>query len=112
MAALLPPALKERRRAIRTYLATWLALLALTAATFGLAFLPLGAFHVPVALLIAGTKGGLIVLFFMHLAEHRGTSRVTVLVWALLLATLVALTAADVATRDRTPRRPTPESSG
>lgn len=89
----------------RTYLRTWVALLALAAATFGLSFLPLGVFHTPVALLIAGVKAALIALFFMHLAEERGSIPVAVGVWVLLLAILIALTAADVATR-HTPERP------
>jgi|SRR5690606_39145204 len=83
----------------RTYLRTWIALMALAAATFGLSFLDLGVFHLPVALLIAGAKAALIALFFMHLVHERGSIPVAVGIWFLLLAILIALTASDVLTR-------------
>jgi cytochrome c oxidase subunit 4 len=89
----------------RTYLRTWIALLVLAAATFGLSFLDLGPFHTPVALLIGTAKAILIVLFFMHLARERGSIPVAMIVWLLLLGILIALSMADVATRD-TPLQP------
>ena len=71
----------------RTYLRTWIALMALAAATFGLSFLDLGVLHVPVALLIAGVKAVLIALFFMHLKGE-----VRTIFWALVLeAALVSV---------------------
>lgn len=90
----------------RTYLLTWIALMVLAAATLGLSFLPLGAFHTPVALFIAATKAALIALFFMHLADERGSIPIAVGIWVLLLAVLVTLTAADVLTRGATLRPP------
>jgi len=50
----------------RTYLLIWIALMVLTALTAGLSYLNLGPFSAAVALLIATTKGSLVVLFFMH----------------------------------------------
>ena len=90
----------------RTYLRTWIALMALAAATFGLSFLDLGVLHVPVALLIAGAKATLIELFFMHLLQERGSIPIAVGIWFLLLAILIALTAGDVLTRETELRPP------
>jgi len=90
----------------RDYLLTWIALLVLSGLTFLLSFLPLGPLHVPIALLIAAGKGALIVLVFMHLAEQPSGNRVILVFWLLLFAILVALTAADVATRHLTERPP------
>lgn len=83
----------------RVYRNVFLALLAFTALTFVLSFLPLHALHMPVAMLIAAAKAVLIVLYFMHLIEQRYTNRIVLLVCVLLLGTLIALTVADTATR-------------
>lgn len=96
----------ERRITGRSYLFTWLALLALSVLTLVLSFAPLGRFHVPVAVIIAGIKGTLIILIFMHLAEQQSVNRVVLLFWLLLLGILIALTAGDVATRYITQRPP------
>lgn len=48
---------------------TWLALFALLGTTMGLAFLPLGAMNLVVALAIAGIKGMLVALVFMKLGR-------------------------------------------
>jgi len=49
-----------------TYYIVCAALLLLVALTAGLAFVNLGPFNGPVAVIIAATKAVLIVLFFMH----------------------------------------------
>ena len=84
---------------IRSYVIAWSALVLLSGLTLALTFLPLGAFHVSVALLIAAVKSTFVVMIFMHMAEQDGSSRVALVVSILLLAILVALTAADIATR-------------
>lgn len=91
--------MRVRPITIRFYFIAWIALVLLSGLTLGLLFLPLGIFHTPVALLIAGTKAVIVVFIFMHMAEHGDTSRVALLVSLLLLAILVAFTAADVGTR-------------
>ena len=84
---------------LRLYLAVFVALLALTALTAWTAFQPLGAFHTPVALVIAAAKGLLVVLYFMHV---RWSSR---LIWVvagtgfLFLAILLTFTLSDFWTR-------------
>lgn len=84
----------------RAFRRTFLALLALSALTFGLSFLHLGALEVPAALAIASLKATLVVLFFMHLWEQPRGNAAALALAVFLTATLVALVAADVATRD------------
>ncbi len=66
-------------RAYRTYIAVWLLLLTLTAATVMVSFLHLGVFNAVVALLIASVKASLVALYFMHLRYEKE------LVWAFAL---------------------------
>jgi cytochrome c oxidase subunit 4 len=80
---------------VRTDLQVFVALLVLLFATVGAAYLPLGHFHLAVALTIAVAKAVLIGLFFMHLySSHRLTWIVSVasLLW---LGILLALTLSD-----------------
>ncbi|HYE97923.1 MAG TPA: cytochrome C oxidase subunit IV family protein [Planctomycetota bacterium] len=73
---------------VRTYLLVYVALLVLTAATVGAAFLPLGPLSVVAALAIAGVKATLVLLWFMHMRE---SSRVTWILAAAGLAWLLLL---------------------
>ena len=57
--------------AYRTYTRVWIGLLVLTATTVSLAGMRLGRLAVLSALLIAGTKSGLVLLYFMHLKSER-----------------------------------------
>jgi cytochrome c oxidase subunit 4 len=91
---------------MRRYVTTFAALLLLTSLTLGLSFAPLGAWQTPTALLIALAKSTLVVLFFMHLAEHRASSQVAFLVSILLAATLIGLAWLDVVTRGNVDLRP------
>ncbi len=94
-----------------TYLLTWVALVVLATATYLLAKANLGAFQVPVALLIALAKGLLVVLIFMHLLEQRSANRIFFLVAFLFIVLLVGLTTADVATRHKAQLVPASEPS-
>jgi len=83
----------------RTYYTVTAALFLLLGATVGVSFLPLGAFSVAAALMIAGAKAALIVLFFMHV---RYSSQLTMLVAAAGFFWLVILfffTFSDYVTR-------------
>ena len=51
---------------VKTYILIFVGLMILTAATTGAAFVDMGMWNTPVALLIAVTKMLLVVLFFMH----------------------------------------------
>jgi cytochrome c oxidase subunit 4 len=50
----------------RTYVVIFAILLALLVATVAGAYMPLGPFHLPVALVIAAAKAALIIMYFMH----------------------------------------------
>ena len=91
---------------MKPYLVTWLVLLVLTAVSWQVSLLDLGAFDLVVSLLIATVKATLVVLFFMHLAHGRFSTKLVVIVSALFVVLLVALTAGDVATRHTFPSGP------
>jgi len=84
---------------VRVYLAVFVALLTLTAATTAIAFVDLGPMNVVLMLAIAVTKATLVVLFFMH---ARYSSRLT---WVVVsggfvwLVVMILFTMSDVATR-------------
>jgi cytochrome c oxidase subunit 4 len=85
---------------VRTYVAIFAALLALTAITTAVAFRDLEPLHNLMALGIAAIKAALVVLYFMH---AKGSPRMTKLVIAAALAWLVllfALTLGDYLSRD------------
>jgi cytochrome c oxidase subunit 4 len=81
------------------YIACWLALAVLTAATFSLSSVDLGAWALPVALIIAVTKSTIVALFFMHLWDQRGANRLVFVVSVLFVLVLMSLTLVDVTTR-------------
>jgi cytochrome c oxidase subunit 4 len=83
----------------RSYVLVFLALLALTAATVGLAYVDLGAWHSTVGLTIAATKALLIVLFFMHVLGSKSLIWVIGLSGLFWLGILMVLTLTDYATR-------------
>jgi cytochrome c oxidase subunit 4 len=51
---------------VRTYLVIYAVLMGLLVATVAGSYLPLGSLHLTVALVIAGIKAALIVMYFMH----------------------------------------------
>src|SRR5262245_17545627 len=84
----------------RQYYLVFAALLGLTALTVAVNMLPLGGLHAPAALLIAGVKAALVLLFFMHLWDSPRLTWVVALSGLLWLALLIGLTMADYLTRD------------
>ncbi len=94
----------------RTTFATWVTLLALTAASFGLSYVPLGALNIPVAILIAAVKGSLVVLIFMELWVEKFSVKMTLVVSVLFVVLLVGLMVGDVVTRATPPLLPPPPS--
>jgi cytochrome c oxidase subunit IV len=90
------------------YVLVWLALVVLTVVSWAVSYAELGAFEIPVALVIATIKSTLVLLYFMHLAHERFTNAMVPIVAAALIALLVGLTALDVATRHTFPPRPDP----
>lgn len=84
----------------KLYYGIWIALMALTLLTAGVAFVNLGPFNTVVALLIATTKALLVVLFFMHVKYTSEKLTRVVIVSALFwLLLLLGLSLADYGTR-------------
>ena len=81
------------------YVLAWLALLGLTAASFGATHLPLGALAPAVALTVASIKAAIVLLVFMHLLEASTPVRVVILTALAFIVLLCAGVVTDVATR-------------
>jgi cytochrome c oxidase subunit IV len=84
---------------VRTYVIVGGVLLALTALTVAVSFVPLGILHVPVALAIATAKAVLVVLFFMHVRHSGPITRLVIAVALIWLFILIAGTLDDYLTR-------------
>lgn len=91
--------MSEQQVTMGKYVGAYVALLALTALTFGLSYLALGVWEWPAALGIASAKGVLVALFFMHLVEMSPAHRLSGVVAVALLAILILFAMADVWTR-------------
>ena len=85
---------------------TWLILLCLTALSFGMSFVALGAFSTPVAIGIALLKGSLVAAIFMELIESRSTLRFVAAAGVVMLVLLASLVSVDVFTRASPPLVP------
>jgi cytochrome c oxidase subunit 4 len=81
------------------YFVVFGGLLLLTATTVAVASVPLGRWHVPAALAIAGTKAGLVAVFFMHALRGPKLTRVVIAVAIFWLLIMLTLTLADYLTR-------------
>jgi len=92
--------MSEHIVSVKTNVMVWLALLALTCLTAGVAFIDLGPFNTIVALVIATCKALLVVLIFMHVkyASDR-LIKVVVLSAIFFLILLLGLSLADYSTR-------------
>ncbi len=86
-----------------TYLLTWVFLVVLAALSFGLSYVRLGGFEVPLAMAIAVAKALLVLMFFMHLFEHRFVYGFAFLIAVVFILILVSFTAFDVITRPHIP---------
>lgn len=90
---------------------TWVALLILTALSFGASRLGLsGSAELSVAMGISVVKTLFVLFIFMHLVEQRFANRLIVIVTFLFIVLLVTLMAADPLTRKTFPRRPDPSA--
>jgi cytochrome c oxidase subunit IV len=86
-----------------TYFLIFGSLLALTALTTGIAFVDLGPWNTVVALVIAGCKASLVLLFFMHLRWSTQLNRIVWLSALLWLVILIGITSIDFFSRNWTP---------
>ncbi len=89
------------------YLVVFVALVVLAAVSFGISRLGLGVWGTVISLAIAVIKATLVVLFFMHLWEHQGSSRL-----ALATAVGFVILLMSVAVIDVFARLPTANSPG
>jgi cytochrome c oxidase subunit 4 len=80
---------------VRTNIVTFAVLLVLLFATIGAAYLPLGNWHLPVALSFAAAKAILIGLFFMHLYYARHFTWIVSVAAILWLGIFLILTLSD-----------------
>ena len=80
----------------RTFVAVWIALIALTAITVTVAGMHLGAFSTLTAVLIASAKAGLVLWFFMHLKYEERFFQFLLLVPIVTLAVIIGLTFVDI----------------
>lgn len=88
---------------VKNYVFVFVALIILTLATTGIAYIDLGAFNTVVALAIAVTKMLLVVMFFMHLGSSSTLLKVVFIGAFLWLAIMVTLTLGDELTRSWSP---------
>jgi cytochrome c oxidase subunit 4 len=84
---------------VRTYVAVFVALIALTGITVAVAEIDLGAMNTVVALAIAATKATLVVIFFMQLRQSPLVTWVAVLSAIFFVLLLLGGTLDDVFTR-------------
>ena len=82
-----------------SFVAVFVALMALVALTVIAAQLDLGRWNLTVALLIASIKALLIAMIFMHLAESRPLTRLVAGAGMVWLGILLTLTFADYLSR-------------
>lgn len=83
------------------YWLVWAALLVLTLVTVITGQMHLPGIALGLALVIASTKGLLVLLFFMHLIDHKGANRLVMAVSVLFVLMMLAMPMADLATRFR-----------
>lgn len=84
---------------IKTYVLIFLALMAGTALTVGVAYINLGRMNTVAALAIAVTKMMLVILFFMHVWHSTQLTKIVVAGAFLWLGLLIVITNSDYLTR-------------
>lgn len=84
---------------VGVYVGVFLALMVLTAATTGIAYIDLGRWNTVVALTIAVIKMLLVVLFFMHVKYATGLTRVVIICGFFWLGIMITLSLSDELTR-------------
>jgi cytochrome c oxidase subunit 4 len=84
---------------VRTYVATFAALLILTAVTYLVAIRDFGMLNTPIALAVAFLKASLVVIYFMGLRYNTPLTKVTAVAGFFWLIILFGITLSDYATR-------------
>jgi cytochrome c oxidase subunit 4 len=92
---------EEHHSGVMRYIIVFVALCLFTLLTVWTGRMDLGSWSLPLALLIATTKGALVALFFMHLVDHKGANRLVFAVALLFVLLLLFFVMADLGTRFR-----------
>ena len=87
------------RESFVTNVIVLVALVILTVLTVIAAYVPLGPLHVPVALLLAGAKSALVVMFYMHMRHGVRADWVVIGAGLLLIGVLIGMIMSDYDTR-------------
>ena len=87
----------------RVYVRTCVALLALLALTWAIAYVDLGSFNLIVALAVAVAKAIAIALFFMHIKGSSRLLHLAAVAGVIWLVFLISLTVGDYITRGWVP---------
>jgi len=91
---------EHKHPGVGRYVAVWVALMVLTAATVAAARLHVPEpWHLLVAMAIAVVKSALVALFFMHLWDHGGANRLVLATSLVFVGLLMTLVLVDNATR-------------
>lgn len=85
----------------KTYIAIWLALLALTYITVAVSYKDFGELNMVVAMLVATVKASLVALYFMHLKEDKKLNQVVFASSFLFFALLIGFSIGDTMTRQK-----------
>jgi cytochrome c oxidase subunit IV len=91
---------------ISLYVTIFLALMVLTAATVGAAYVDLGQFNFLVAMIIAVFKASLVVWYFMHVKYQSSLTKLVVATGLFFLAILLSMTLIDYVSKDYQPLPP------
>jgi cytochrome c oxidase subunit 4 len=97
---------------ISLYLTIFTALMVLTAATVGAAFVNLGQFNFLVAMIIATFKASLVVWYFMHVKYQSNLTKLTVATGLFFLAILLGMMMIDYGGRRFSPAMPQADPLG
>lgn len=91
---------------VSLYITIFMALMVLTAATVGAAFVDLGQFNFAVAMIIAGFKATLVIWYFMHVKYASKLTKLTVATGLFFLAILLGLFLVDYGSKALTQTPP------
>ena len=91
---------------ISLYVTIFLALMVLTGVTVAAAFVNLGQFNFPVAMVIAVFKASLVIWYFMHVKYQSNLTKLTVATGLFFLAILLSLMLVDYGSKGFVPMPP------
>ena len=97
---------------VSLYVTIFLALMVGTALTVAAAFVNLGSFNFPVAMLIAVFKASLVIWYFMHVKYQSHLTKLTVATGLFFLAILLGMMLIDYTSKNFTPMPPPTDSLG